>query len=49
MNIGEKLIAENKGFSIYFDCSKQLYNVYKDGKFLIGEKYKFSDVKPYLN
>jgi hypothetical protein len=44
-----KLIAENKGFEIYFDCNKQSYDVYKDNKYLIGNKYKYSDVKCYLD
>ena len=43
------LVNENKGFQIYFDCNKQEYIVFKDGKFLIGNKYKFSDVKCYLD
>ena len=43
-----KLIAENKGFSIYFDCSNQMYVVYKDEKFLIDKKYRYSDVKSYV-
>ena len=44
-----KLIAENKGFQIYFDCIKQVYIVFKDGNFLIGNKYKYSDVKCYVD
>lgn len=44
-----KLIAENKGFQIYFNCNTQAYSVYKDGQFLIGNKYKYSDVKIYLD
>ena len=43
-----KKIAENGDFSIYFDCMNQVYNVYKNNKFLIGGKYKFSEVKNYL-
>ena len=42
------MIGENKGFQIYFDCTKQSYSVFKDGKFLIGNKYRYSDVKCYL-
>ena len=42
------LIGENDGFEVYFDCYTQTYTVYKDKKFLIGTKYKFSDVKSYL-
>jgi hypothetical protein len=43
------LVGENKGFQIYFDCNNQVYNVFKDSKFLIGKKYKYSDVKSYLD
>ena len=43
------LIAENKGFAIYFDCQRQEYNVIKDGKFLIGGKKSFLEVKSYLD
>lgn len=31
-----------------WSCRKQAYTVYKDGKYIIT-KYRFSDVKPYLN
>lgn len=46
-----KLIGKNieKKIHIYFDCVNQVYNVYKNGKFLIGNKYKYSDVKGYLD
>ena len=43
-----KLIAKNKGFEIYFDFNTQSYEVFKDDKFLIGNNYKFSDVKSYI-
>lgn len=43
-----KLIAENNGFQIYFDYHVQVYNVLKDGAFLIGGKYKYSQVKSYV-
>lgn len=42
-------VNSKKGFSIYFDTINQVYNVYKDGKFLIGNKAKFSEVKCYLS
>lgn len=42
------LVGEKNGFEIYFDCSKQTYSVYKDNKFVIGNKFKFSDVKTYI-
>jgi len=47
--INMKLIAEKNGFEIYFVCEKQEYVVYNDGKFLIGNKYKYSDVKCYID
>lgn len=43
------LAISEKVFSIYFDTINQVYNVYKDGKFLIGNKAKFSEVKCYLS
>ena len=43
------LVKENKGFEVYFDSNSQTYSVTKDGKFLIGNKYKFSQVKSYLD
>jgi hypothetical protein len=42
------LVNSKKGFSVYFDTINQVYNVYKDGKFLIGNKTKFAEVKSYL-
>ena len=44
-----KKIAENKGFEVYFNCAEQKYSVFKDGVFLIGDKYQYSDVKAYLD
>lgn len=49
MMLGQLLIKENKGFEVYFNANTQSYSVYKDGKFLIGNKYKFSDVSSYLD
>jgi hypothetical protein len=43
------LVKENKGFTVYFDCNSQTYTVTKDGKFLIGDKHKFIQVKSYLD
>ena len=43
------LVKENKGFQVYFNANTQSYSVFKDGKFLIGNKHKFSDVKYYLD
>lgn len=42
------LVGEKNGFEIHFDCMKQSYSVYKDKKFVIGNKFKFSDVKTYI-
>ncbi len=44
-----KLVKENKGFQVFFNCSTQEYSVFKDGKFLIGKKYKYSQVKNYVD
>lgn len=41
-------VAEKNGFQIYFDCNAQEYSVFKDGKFIVGNKYKFSQVKCYI-
>ena len=43
-----KLISKNKGFEIYFNCQEQMYIVFKDNQFLIDNKYKYSDVKCYV-
>ena len=43
------LVKENKGFAVYFDYNSQTYTVTKDGKFLIGNKHKFSQIKSYLD
>lgn len=43
-----KLVGKNNGFEIYFDCNKQYYSVYRDGRLIIDKKYKYSDVKSYL-
>lgn len=44
-----KLVGNNKEFRVYFNANDQTYTVFKNGKFLIGNKYKFSDVKSYLD
>ena len=44
-----KLVGKNKGFKVFFDCTNQVYNVFKDNKFLIGNKFRFRDVKCYLD
>lgn len=43
-----KLIESNNGFNIYFNTNDQTYTVFKDGKFIIGNKYRFTYVKCYL-
>lgn len=43
------LVGEHSDFKVYFDCRNQVYNVYRNNKFFIGNKYKFSDVKSYLS
>jgi len=42
-------VGENKGFVIIFDCNKQMYLVYKDNRLLIKDKYRFCDVRCYLD
>ncbi len=44
-----KLIGENKGFEIYFDIDLQEYFVFKDRKLLIRNKYRYREVKSYLD
>ena len=44
-----KRIAENNGYQIYFDCSAQIYTVFKDNKIILTNKYKYSDVKCYID
>jgi hypothetical protein len=44
-----KLVGSNKGFNVYFNANDQTYTVFKDGKFVIGNKYRFTDVKCYLD
>ena len=42
------LVGRKDGFEVYWNCDRQAYTVYKDGKKLIPEKHKFSQVKSYL-
>lgn len=44
-----KKVGEKNGFVIYWCCDTQTYTVYKDGKFLTTNKYKFSDVQTYIS
>ena len=41
------LFASKNGFDIYFDANDQIYNVFKDGRFIISG-YKYSQVKTYV-
>lgn len=45
-----KLVAENKkiGTKIFFNANTQCYSVYRDDKFIVGNKHKFSQVKTYI-
>lgn len=43
------LVKEDRGFEVFFDCNTQSYTVFKDGKFLIGNKFKYSQVKSYVD
>lgn len=40
LSSGEIVVKENNGFCITFNANTQSYTVYKDGEFLIGNKYK---------
>ena len=42
------LVKQNKDWSVYFDSNSQTYSVYRDDKFIIGNKYRFRDVKSYV-
>lgn len=44
-----KLIGTKDDFQVFFNCNTQSYSVFKAGKFLIGNKFKFSQVKSYLD
>ena len=44
-----KLVGENKGFKVYFNSDDQMYTVFKDGKVVLNNKYKFTDIKSYLD
>lgn len=43
-----RLITNKGDFKIYFNCNTQSYSVYYKDRFLIGNKYKFSEVKTYV-
>lgn len=41
-------IGKDSNFVVVWNCSNQFYTVYKSGKMIVTEKYKFSDIKSYL-
>jgi len=41
--------GKNPDYIVIWDCNRQSYTVYYKGNKLVPEKYKFSDVKSYLN
>lgn len=43
------LIGSKNDFQVYFKVNTQSYSVYKNGSYIIGNKYSFSDVKSYLD
>ena len=44
-----KLVGKNKEYKVFFDCTNQVYLVFKDNKLLIDNKFRFREVKCYLN
>jgi succinylglutamate desuccinylase len=44
-----KLVAQKDNFEIWFNTNTQSYQVFKDGKLLVQNRYKFSDVKSYID
>lgn len=42
------LTGKDKSFKVVFNCGTQCYTVLKDNKVLITNKFKFSDIKSYL-
>jgi hypothetical protein len=44
-----EFVGKNKDFTAKWDCSTQSYTVFKNGKVLVENSYKFSDIKTYLN
>lgn len=43
-----KFVEEKEGFRVNFNTNEQIYTVFKDGDFLIGNKHNYSDVECYL-
>jgi hypothetical protein len=44
-----ELIGKNKEFTVVFNPDTQMYTVYKSGKMLISNKYRYRDIKSYLD
>ena len=42
------LVKQNNDWSVYFNPNSQTYSVYRNDKFIIGNKYRFRDVKSYV-
>jgi len=42
------LIGKNSDFVVIFDCNRQVYDVFYKNKLLLGNKYKYSEIQPYL-
>lgn len=43
------LVGRKDDFAVWFYTEKQEYIVTKDERILIRDKYKFSDIKSYLD
>jgi hypothetical protein len=43
-----KLIGKDPNFTAFFDADLQFYTVFYKGEILVTEKYKYSDIKSYL-
>jgi len=48
-NKGMKLVGSKKDIEIFFNAYNQCYTVFKNKKMLVTNKYKFSDVKTWIN
>ena len=42
-------IGKDTAFKVVWNCSAQSYTVYKDNQVLVANKFKFSEVQPYLD
>jgi len=41
--------GKNTDFTAIFDCNQQCYTVYYKGKVLVTNKYRFREIKSYLD